>query len=183
MTCTQCGAQNPDNGAFCVGCGQPLAAPQAQQYAPQPQQYAPPPPQQFPQYAAPAAPADDEAKDAADNKVMGILAYCGPLALIPFLTKKDSPFAQYHAKQGMTLLVVWVGYFILNWLLRLIKVTRTVTSVWGLPIESRVTPWFIVLITTLLSLAICILAILGIISAVKGEKKELPLIGSIKIFK
>jgi len=175
MICPSCNAQNPDNGAFCVGCGQPLQA------APPPQQYAPPPPQ----YAAPApAPAvADEAQDAADNKVMGILSYFGPLALIPFLTKKDSPFAQFHAKQGMTLLVLWVGYLVVNWLLRLIKVTRTVSSVWGIPIESKVTPWFIVLITSLLSLAIGILAIMGLISAVKGEKKELPLIGSIKIFK
>jgi len=172
MTCTQCGAQNPDNGAFCVGCGQPLQA------APPPQQYAPPPQQ----YAAPAAPVDNEAQDAQDNKVMGILSYFGPLALIPFLTKKDSPFAQFHAKQGMTLLVVWVGYVILNALLGLIKVTRT-EYVWGVPVEVKTRPWFITLLTTVLSLGIGVLAIIGIINAVKGEKKELPLIGKIQIFK
>jgi len=169
MDCTACGAQNPDNGAFCVGCGQPLAAPQA---SPLP-----------PQYAAPAAaPVDNEAQDAQDNKVMGILAYFGPLALIPYLTKKDSPFAQYHAKQGMTLLVLWVGYVIVSSLLGLIKVTRY-NDVWGIPMAYKATPWFVSLITWLLSIGISILAIMGIINAVKGLKKELPLIGKIQIFK
>ena len=177
MICTACGAQNPDNGAFCVGCGQALAAPQTSPLPPQ--QYAPPPPQ----YAAPeAAPVDNEAQDAQDNKVMGILSYFGPLALIPFLTKKDSPFAQFHAKQGMTLLVAWVGYVIVSSLLSLIKVTK-INNVWGVPVEYKATPWFVSLITWLLSIGISILAIMGIINAVKGLKKELPLIGKIKIFK
>ena len=174
MICPTCNAQNPDNGTFCVGCGQPLQA------APPPQQYAPPPPQ----YAAPeAAPVADEAQDAADNKVMGILSYFGPLALIPFLTKKDSPFAQFHAKQGMTLLVVDNAVIIVNAILGAIKVTRTSEALWGIPVEVKVTPWYISLVTTLLSLAIGVLAIIGIINAVKGLKKELPLIGGIKIFK
>jgi len=169
MNCTACGAQNPDNGAFCVGCGQALAAPQA---SPLP-----------PQYAAPeAAPVDNEAQDAQDNKVMGILAYFGPLALIPFLTKKDSPFAQFHAKQGMTLLVLDIGVIILNSILGLIKITTT-DYLWGVPVEIKKTPWFISIITSLLSIGIGVLAIIGIINAVKGLKKELPLIGKIKIFK
>jgi len=172
MNCPNCNAQNPDNGAFCVGCGQPLQA-------------APPPAQQFPQYAAPApaaAPVDNEAQDAQDNKVMGILSYFGPLALIPFLTKKDSPFAQFHAKQGLTLCIVWVAYLIVNWLLGLIQITRT-EYIWGVPVEVKTKPWFITLITFALSVCISILAIIGIINAVKGLKKELPLIGGIKIFK
>ena len=175
MTCTQCGTQNPDNGTFCVGCGQALqAAP-----APQAPQYAPPPPQ----YAAPAAaPIDDEAKDIQDNKVMGILAYFGFLALIPYLTKKDSPFAQFHAKQGMTLFALDVAVIILNAILGLIKITTT-DYIWGVPVEVKRSPWFITLITSLLSIGLGVLAIIGIIGAVKGQKKELPLIGKIQIFK
>jgi len=169
MTCTQCGTQNPDDGTFCVGCGQALQAAPAPQYAPP-----------APQYAAPAV--DDEAKDAEDNKVMGILAYFGPLALIPWLTKKDSPFAQFHGKQGMNLLVLWVGYVIVNIILSAIKITKT-DYYWGVPVETKATPWFILLIIWLLSIGVLVLAIIGIINAVKGLKKELPLIGKIKIFK
>jgi len=172
MTCTQCGTQNPDNGTFCVGCGQALQAAPAPQYAPPPQ------------YAAPAAApvVEDEAKDAQDNKVMGILSYLGFLVLIPYFTKKDSPFAMFHAKQGMTLFILDVAVIILNALLGLIKITST-DYYWGVPVEVKRTPWFISLITTLLGIGIGVLAIIGIINAIKGQKKELPLIGKLNFIK
>jgi len=161
MFCNNCGTQNPDDGTFCISCGQSLqAAPEAQ-------------------YQAPAqAPVVDEAQDAEENKVMGILAYFGPLALVPFFTKKDSPFAMYHTKQGFLLLAVDIGVMILNWILGLIRVTRT-NYVLGVPYEYKATPWFISLITTLLFIGIGILAVLGIVNAIKGEKKPLPLIGNL----
>jgi len=171
MICTQCGTQNPDDGTFCVGCGQALQAAPAPQYAPPPQ-YAP----------AAEAPAVDEAQDAQDNKLMGILSYLGFLALIPFLTKKDSPFAQYHAKQGMTLFVLDIAVIILNSILGLIKVTKVVNYGWWQD-SIRVTPWYISLVTWLLSIGLLVLAVMGILNAVKGLKKELPLIGKIQIFK
>jgi len=175
MYCNNCGAQNPDNGVFCVGCGQSLqAAAPEQQPAQMPQQdyaYAP---------QAAQAPAVDEAQDAEQNKGMGALAYLGPLALIPYFTKKDSPFAMYHTKQGFLLLAVDIAYMIVSWLLRLIKVTHT-STVLGVPYETRTTPWFIGLVIWLLSIAIMIMAILGIVNAVKGRKKPLPLIGNLTI--
>src|SRR5471030_1450735 len=39
--------------------------------------------------------------DVEKNKVFGILAYLGPLCLVPILVAKDSPFAKYHANQGL----------------------------------------------------------------------------------
>ena len=130
----------------------------------------------------PSAMAEDEARDAQENKLMGVLAYFGPLAFIPLLAKKDSPFAQYHAKQGITLFALDVVYMLLNWLLRLIKVTRT-TEVWGIPVETQVTPWFVTLPLAILSIGILVLALIGIINAVKGRKQPLPLIGNINIIK
>ena len=131
----------------------------------------------------PAAVAENEAQDAQDNKFMGVLAYLGPLVFVPFFTKKDSPFAQFHAKQGITLFAVDAAYFILNFLLRLIKVTKY-TEVFGEQIElGRFTPGFITWPLTILSIAIGVLAIIGILNAIKGLKKPLPLIGGIKIIK
>jgi uncharacterized Tic20 family protein len=124
-----------------------------------------------------------ETRDAEQNKFMGVLAYLGPLVFVPFFTKKESPFAQFHAKQGITLFVVDAAYFILSFLLRLIKVTKY-TELFGEQIElGRFTPGFITWPLTILSIAIGVLAIIGILNAIKGKKKPLPLIGGIKIIK
>lgn len=67
---------------------------------------------------APAEPVADE-KDVKDNKGWAILGYLGILCLIPLLAKKDSKFAQFHAKQGLILLIaeffVWIP--MVGWLL------------------------------------------------------------------
>jgi uncharacterized membrane protein len=173
MICSQCGTQNPDNGAYCVGCGQALqAAPAPQQYAPPPQQYAPPQ-QQYappPQYAA-APVADDEVKDAQDNKIMGILAYIGILWLVPLLAAKDSKFARFHANQGLVLFIAEFAYGIVNVIL-----TAILTAI----------SWRLAFVGSILSLgylAFFVMWILGIMNAAKGEKKELPAIGKFKILK
>ena len=169
--CGNCGTQVNEGVKFCPACGGTVTSGQA---TPPPLQYQQQPYQQ--PYQQPVA---DEAQDAADNKLMGILSYLGILVLVPFLTKKDSPFAQYHAKQGITLCIVWVGYVIVNFLLSLIKITHNANTIW----EYKTTPWFVTLITSLLGLAVSVLAIIGIINAVKGLKKPLPLIGGINIIK
>jgi uncharacterized membrane protein len=49
---------------------------------------------------------------------MLVLAYLGPLALIPLVTEKDDPEVQWHAKHGLVLfvaeIILWVvlGIFI-----------------------------------------------------------------------
>ena len=50
-------------------------------------------------------------KDVEENKTMAALSYAWILCLIPLLTKKDSKFAQFHAKQGLILL----GASLLSW--------------------------------------------------------------------
>ena len=37
-------------------------------------------------------------KDVEENKLIAAVGYLGILFLIPLLAKKDSPFAQFHAK-------------------------------------------------------------------------------------
>lgn len=61
----------------------------------------------------------DEAKDVAENKLWAVLGYLGILCLIPLLAKRDSKFAQFHAKQGLVMLIggffVWIPLF--GWIL------------------------------------------------------------------
>jgi len=51
-------------------------------------------------------------KDIEENKLWAFLGYLGLLCLIPLLAKKDSKFAQFHAKQGLILLIASVGMVI-----------------------------------------------------------------------
>jgi uncharacterized membrane protein len=54
-----------------------------------------------------------DAKDVEENKYVAALSYLWILFLVPLLMKKESPFAQFHAKQGLVLTILWiVGSFI-----------------------------------------------------------------------
>lgn len=63
-----------------------------------------------------------EQKDVEENKILTILSYLGILCLVPLLAKKDSKFAQFHAKQGLVIaigeLLVWFPFF--GWVLGII---------------------------------------------------------------
>lgn len=98
------------------------------------------------------APAND-AKDVEENKAMAAISYIGILVLIPLLAKKDSPYAQFHAKQGLVLFICGIILGVLG----VIPIINIIAFI-----------GYIVMI---------VLAIMGIINAVKGERKELPLIG------
>lgn len=49
-----------------------------------------------------------EESDAKNNKFWAVLSYLGVLVLLPLLLKKESPFVQFHAKQGLVLLIGWL---------------------------------------------------------------------------
>lgn len=70
-----------------------------------------------------AAPAENKGsnKDMEENKLWAFLGYLWILCLIPLLAKKDSPFAQFHAKQGLVMLIGWFFVWIpfVGWLLGL----------------------------------------------------------------
>lgn len=99
---------------------------------------------------------------------MAILAYLGPLCLIPLLTGEKDEFVKFHVKQGLVLLIgeaiVWV--------------------IFGLLFGSMVWSWqtlgflgMIGTIQSLLYLFLGILSIIGIINVVGGQQKELPVLG------
>lgn len=161
--CSNCGAKLNDGNKFCQSCGNPVTQ-SAAQPAPNP---------------TPAM--DPETKDIEDNKWIACLSYLGPLVFIPMFVKPESSYTKYHVKQGFNMFVVWVAYIIVGILLNLIKVTK-IKYVWGIPAyEYKVTPWYIVTICWLLGLAVAALAILGIVYAIMGKKKELPLIGNLDL--
>lgn len=109
--------------------------------------------------------------DIADNKVMAVLSYLWILVLIPILAAPNSPYARFHASQGLTLLLVDIAWGVVSGILSFILgFIPVINLLWGI-------------IVWLVGIALFVMTILGIVNAVQGKAKELPLIGSIRILK
>jgi len=93
-------------------------------------------------------------KDVEDNKMLAAIGYLWVLCFIPLFAKKDSPFAQFHGKQGFLLFVISIGLWIIGWF--------------------PVIGWFVLFFG---EIGLTILSIVGIIKALSGEKWEIPYIG------
>ena len=89
-------------------------------------------------------------KDIEENKTIAALGYVWILCLVPLILKRKSPFAQFHAKQGLILFIVEViGSFI----------------------------FWIPVIGWALFLIVGILAIIGIVQALDGKYWQMPILG------
>jgi len=108
-----------------------------------------------------------DVEDAEKNKVMGILAYLGPLCLVPLITAKDSPYAKYHANQGLVLFLV--------------EIACGIITLAGILIPFIGFLFYI--LHVLLYLVFLVLIILGIINAAAGKCVPLPVIGGVKLLK
>ena len=155
--CGKCGTKFEDGVKFCPACGAPASA--------VPQQAAP----AYTQPVVPGAPVQADIKDAQDNKAMAVLAYI--IFLIPLFAAKESPFARYHTNQGLVLALAAVAYGIVYSILSTIVLTIS----WRLYLVVSILGWVYVVFA--------VLSVIGIINAVNGRMKPLPIIGGIKILK
>ncbi len=105
--------------------------------------------------------------DIQQNRVMGVLSYLGILVLIPLFAARESPFARFHCNQGIVLALAEV---ILSFAIRIFG---------RLPLVG----WIIRLVGGLGGLALFVFAIMGIVNAINGKAKELPLVGGFQILK
>ena len=100
--------------------------------------------------------------------------------MIPYYGVKDDEFINYHAKEGMNLLLVWLIYYVLYNVLSQIKVNTS--CMYGL-IVCKVTPWYIKSFLLILGLIVFVIAMIGILNVIRGEKNKLPLIRKLRVFK
>lgn len=111
-------------------------------------------------------------EDAEKNKIFGILAYIGILCLVPIFAAKDSPFAKYHANQGLVLflleVIIWITIAVIEGVVQAV-------------FPSSVASFFALL--RLIYLGPLVLLVIGIINAAQGKCVPLPVIGGIKILK
>ena len=176
----------PQQGVYQQPAPQPGAyqqpAPQQgayQQPAPQQGAYQQPAPQQgayqqpAPQQSAYQQPVQGYVPSEAQmKKGMAILAYFGILFLIPLFAAKNDPFARYHTNQGLVLFIFMVIFNVLS---------NVLTS-----ILIEISPMLVLIVSGvfgILTLLLCIFALIGIIRAAKGQMKPLPIIGGIRILK
>ncbi len=109
-----------------------------------------------------------DGEDIKKNKIMGIFAYISWLVIIPLFAAKDSKWARFHANNGLILAITEIGLWILFGLLGIIPYVGFIF-------------WIIGWLCSLVPIA---LSVFGIINAVQGKAKELPVIGGkIKILK
>ena len=106
-------------------------------------------------------------QDIEQNKIMALLAYLSWLVLIPLIAAKDSKFARFHCNQGIVLAIAEIIVGIVCGILSIIPYVG----------------WVFTILGSVVGLCAFILSILGIINAVNGKAKELPIVGKFRILK
>lgn len=121
-------------------------------------------------------------QDAEKNKFFGILAYFPFLFLIPLFAAQDSKFSKFHANQGLLLTIVAVILWVIQKILNSIIIKIMYRNIWNNPFSYAAGGGIATSIVGLVVWAIItVLAIIGIVSANKGECKPLPLIGKFNL--
>lgn len=152
--CSKCGKQIPDGQTLCDQCAA----------------------EQNSGNSSPQAGREEtdrfDAVDIQNNKAMAVLSYIGILVLIPIFAAKNSPYARYHANQGLILLlagVVWGMFY------SIVAVCLSILSLF-LPLLWAIS-FAVISIFGILSLAFLALEIYGIVNAATGKAKPLPVLG------
>lgn len=91
-----------------------------------------------------------------DDNLMAALSYIWIISIVMLLTKKDSEFIQFHAKQGLVLF----GISIVLWVI-------------SIPL------FFLWMVNSLVYLVLFVAAVVGFIKAYGGEKYKIPVVGDI----
>ena len=92
--------------------------------------------------------------DIQQNKVITAVSYLSILCLVPLLLKRDSAFAQFHAKQGLVLVLAAV----INQVLLIVPVLGWIAHLVG-------------------AVAILVLSFIGVVKALSGEYWDMPYLG------
>lgn len=97
------------------------------------------------------------AKDADQNRLVAALSWLWVLSAIILLVKKDSPFVQFHARQGFVVflasIILWILFGILG------------PFAWALQ--------------QLLQLAVFVVIVMGFVQALRGRWWTLPVLGTL----
>lgn len=99
-----------------------------------------------------------------DKKVTGILAYFSLLGWLIAYLAGDKEGAKFHLNQGLVIAIAEILLSAVNLVLGIIPIIGGI-------------------IGSILGILLFVLWILGLVSAIKGEEKAVPVLGGIKILK
>ena len=118
--------------------------------------------------------ADFAPSDISANRGMGIISYISWVVLVPIFTAKNSPYARFHANQGLILAILETG----------IGIVSSILSNWlgKLPLIGWVFKVVGVLVG-LLIIPVCVYAVIAFVGAIRGKAMEIPFINSITLIK
>ena len=133
------------------------------------------------------------------NNRLSLLSYLGVLVLVPLFCVKYSRYARYHANQGLVLFLVNLASGIVLSAIKLVLgLIATGVSALFVQVASSSGAAFLMTVGSVLagafnvfvwilsiavSVTLLFLTVVGILYAVKGRAKELPLIGRIHLLK
>lgn len=165
--CVKCGIKVDESMQFCPACGAKLPKIDSfeQQKTDEQYTYQYTGQTSYHTYNAP------KTVESGMDRFLAVLSYLGILVVVPILAGNDSKFVKFHANQGLVLFLVKVIWRVLRFVLS--------HFLWfmNVGIISLGT------IFNLMEFGFLILTIIGIVNALKSEKKELPIIGDFVIWK
>lgn len=114
-------------------------------------------PQAQPATVASSTPAPTDAEQ--HRKLVGVLSYISILVVLAYIMAKNDPKLLFHVKQGVVLFVAEVA--------TMVVFQMFLMMLWPL--------------ASLLNLGFLVLSVIGILHVLKGQDKELPLIGHLAV--
>ncbi|MGH0037407.1 MAG: DUF4870 domain-containing protein [Myxococcota bacterium] len=98
-----------------------------------------------------------------EEKLMLVLSYLGPLALVPYLADPDAEEVRWHAKQGLTFTGAWIAVSVS------IAILGAVPGI-GLIVG---------ILAPFLWLAGVAIVVVAIINALRGERWRIPVVADL----
>lgn len=117
-----------------------------------------------------------------NGKLMAVLAYFGLLALIPYFVEKDNKYVRFHSIQGLNFylesLIATVGLTVVMFVSTILFIIPILGWILGGIL-------FIVSFIGLMAISVgsLVFQIMGIVYAVQGSAKELPIVNKLKLIK
>ncbi len=169
--CNNCGSKIDDGARFCPECGAPVV-PEKHDAEPWEEDKKDLGTRISELNDTPDTTAEFDRNDIESNKVMAVLAYLGLLVLVPLFAARESKYARFHTNQGLVLAITEFAWTF---------VTRIIVGVFE-AVNTSVAS-IVDGICGIVNILFVVLLIMGIVNAVKGRAKELPVIGKITILK
>ncbi len=113
-------------------------------------------------------------KDIDENCNLSLISYIPFLFFVPMIVKPCSGYTRYHGIQGLTLFIVSIVLEFFDILL---------SAIFTCALNDMPAIILTIIVTVVINLSILLFISTGIANAVKGEARELPLIGKYKLLK